>query len=492
MALLEAEHDHQHQTTKPKMHIAILPNLGMGHIIPLFELAKRLVVCDHDIHVSFLLINTDEDNSAARDQYLYSTALPPSLDVVDIPPINVSNIVRDDMLILTRICVMVEESLKSLKSVLIELGKPEALVIDLFCTGAFEICSELSIPVYSFYSPSTAFLTFSLYIPTLDREVEGEFVDLPEPISIPGCSPIRLDDLLDEVRDRKNDQYKWFYLHMSRLPLAAGILVNTWEDFEPVPLKALREHSFFLQLPTPPVYPVGPLIKQDEPMGSSDEECLAWLDNQPADSVLFIALGSGGTLTTGQLLEMAWGLEMSQQKFIWVLRKPDDANASSTFFNVGIDVNDPKSYLPEGFLEKTRGVGLVVNSWVTQVAILRHPSTGGFLSHCGWNSTLESITHGVPIIAWPLYAEQKMNATMLTEEIGVAVKPVKGPGETVVKREEISRVVKLLMESEEGEIIRGRVKKLRDSARRAVDIGGSSYYSLSCLVEKWMNESSKP
>ncbi|KAK0575984.1 hypothetical protein LWI29_010151 [Acer saccharum] len=449
MAVLEADHDHQHQTTKPKMHVAVLPSPGMGHIIPLFELAKRLVVFNHDIHVSFLVINTDQDNSTARDQYLYSTPLPPGLDVVDIPPVNVSDIVRDDMLLATRISVMVGESLKSLKSVLIELGKLEALVIDLLCTGAFEICGELSIPVYSFSTPSTTFLTLSLYLPTLDREVEGEFVDLPEPISIP---------------------------------------VNTWEDFEPVPLKAIREHSFFLQLPTPPVYPIGPLIKQDESLSSSDEECLTWLDNQPADSVLFVALGSGGTLTTEQLFEMAWGLEMSQQKFIWVLRKPDDADASSTFFNVGSDVNDPNSYLPEGFLEKTQGVGLIVKSWTTQVAILRHPSTGGFLSHCGWNSTMESITHGVPIIAWPLYAEQKMNAAMLTEEIEVAMKPVKGPGETVVRREEISRVVRLLMESEEGEIIRSRVKKLRDSASRAVDNGGSSYDSLSCLVEKWKNE----
>ncbi|KAK2660482.1 hypothetical protein Ddye_007015 [Dipteronia dyeriana] len=474
------------------MHVAVLPSPGMGHLIPLFELAKRLAVFNHEIHVSFLVINTDEDNPPARDQYLYSTALPPGLGIVNIPPINVSDVVRDDMLLVTRISVMAEEGFKSLKSVLIELGKPEALVIDLFCTGAFKICSELSIPVYSFCTPSAAFLTFSLYLPTLDREVEGEFIDLPEPISIPGCSPIRPDDLMDPARDRKNEQYKWIFLHISRLPLAAGILVNTWEDLELVPLKAIREHSFFLQLPTPPVYPVGPLIKQDELLSSSDEECLTWLDNKPADSVLFIALGSGGTLTTGQLLEIAWGLEMSQQKFIWVLRKPDDADASSTFFNVGSDVNDPKSYLPKGFLEKTRGVGMVVNSWATQVAILRHPSTGGFLSHCGWNSTVESITHGVPIIAWPLYAEQKMNAAMLTEDIGVAVKPMKGPGETVVRREEISRVVRLLMESEEGEIIRSRVKKLRDSARRAVDIGGSSYNSLSCLVEKWKNEGSKP
>ncbi|KAL5777958.1 hypothetical protein ACOSP7_010884 [Xanthoceras sorbifolium] len=469
-----------------KPHVAVLPSPGMGHIIPLFEFAKRLVV-HHGIRVSFLVINSDED-SAAKDYFLRSTALPSGLDVVDLPPVNVSAIIRDDMLLLTRICVMVEESLKSLKSLLIELGKPEAVVIDLLCTLAFEVCSDLSIPVYSFFTPSTAFLTFSLYLPTLDREVEGEFVDLPEPIPIPGCSPVRPEDLLDQVRDRNNDQYRWYLAHMSRLPLAAGIMLNTWEELEPVSLKAIREHPFFLQIPTPPVYLVGPMIKQDEPLSSSDEECLAWLDNQPSDSVLFIALGSGGTLTTKQLIEMARGLEISQQRFIWVLRRPDDAVASSTFFNVGSDVNDPISYLPEGFLEKTQEVGLVVKSWATQVAILRHPSTGGFLSHCGWNSVLESITHGVPIIAWPLYAEQKMNAAMLTEEIGVAMKPVKGPEETVVRREEISRVVRLLMESKEGKLIRCRVKELQDSARRAPDIDGSSYNSLSCLVEKWKDE----
>ena len=136
------------------------------------------------------------------------------------------------------------------------------------------------------------------------------------------------------------------------------------------------------------------------------------------------------------------GPEMSEQRFILVARNPSDASASAAFFNVGGDQNDPSTYLPEGFAERTQGVGLIVHSWVPQAAILGHSSSGAFLSHCGWNSSLESLSHGVPILAWPLYAEQRMNATLLEEGVGVAVKPVVQPGKKVVGREEIGRVVR--------------------------------------------------
>ncbi|KAF2299902.1 hypothetical protein GH714_005901 [Hevea brasiliensis] len=160
------------ETTKP--HVALLPSPGLGHIIPLFELAKRLVI-HHDFHVSFLVITTNEA-SAAQEQLLRSPTLPSGLDIVELPPVDVCHY-HDDTLVLTRICVIVEESLKSLKSVLIELGNPKALVIDLFCTQAFEVCGELSIPVYSFCTASTALLTLSLYLPTLDREVDEQRIN---------------------------------------------------------------------------------------------------------------------------------------------------------------------------------------------------------------------------------------------------------------------------------------------------------------------------
>jgi len=120
------------------------------------------------------------------------------------------------------------------------------------------------------------------------------------------------------VKDRKNDEYKWYLLNVSRLPLAAGIFVNSWDDLEPVSLKALRENLFFQKIPLPPVYTIGPLIKQDEVVTGKDAEILAWLDDQPPDSVLFVVFGSGGTLTSEQLTELAWGLEMSQQRWYFI------------------------------------------------------------------------------------------------------------------------------------------------------------------------------
>nr|GLL39244.1 anthocyanidin 3-O-glucosyltransferase 5-like [Ipomoea trifida] len=115
-------------------------------------------------------------------------------------------------------------------------------------------------------------------------------------------------------------------------------------------------------------------------------------------------------------------------------------------------------YLPEGFLTRTHKQGLVVPEWAEQTLILRHPSIGGFLSHCGWNSTLESITNGVPMIAWPLYAEQRQNATMLTEELGVAIRPTKLPTKGVIAREEVKKLVKMVLQYEEGKEMRERVE----------------------------------
>ncbi|XP_021896502.1 anthocyanidin 3-O-glucosyltransferase 5-like [Carica papaya] len=468
--------------TPNKTHVAVLSSPGLGHIIPLLELAKRLVIY-HDSHVSFLNITTTE-SSAAQDHLLRSPSLPNGLDIVDLPRVDVATVCSPDIPIAHKIGVIVEESLQSLKSLLIDLGKPKALVIDLFCTQAFEICSQLDIPTYLFFTTSTAFFAFCLYLPTLDHEVEGELVDLPEPIEVPGCTPVRPEDLADPVRHRKTDDYQLFVLLSSRFPLAAGIFLNSWDDLEPVALKAIRENTFYKQIHAPPVYPVGPLVKQDEPLSSKDAEYLAWLDKQPSESVLFVSFGSGGTLSTEQLRELAWGLELSQQRFTWVVRPPCDT-ASGTFFNVGSELNDPKTYLPEGFLERTNALGLVIPSWAPQTTVLRHPSTGGFLSHCGWNSSLESITHGVPMITWPLYAEQRTNATFLTEEVKLAIRPEVERGKTVVRREEIERVVRVLMEGEEGKAIRCRVKELKDSALKSLDYGGSSYESLSCVAKQW-------
>ncbi|GKD97045.1 anthocyanidin 3-O-glucosyltransferase 5-like protein [Tanacetum coccineum] len=254
--------------------------------------------------------------------------------------------------------------------------------------------------------------------------------------------------------------------------------------------QAIKSERFFNNnIPTPPIYPIGPLTKHIESISTKyEKEIIAWLDKQVQDSVLFVALGSGGTLTSEQLTELAWGLELSQQSFIMVVRKPND-NADAAFYSAGSTTSDdPKVYLPDGFEERTNGLGLVVNLWAPQMAVLDHPSTGAFLSHCGWNSTLESVKHGVPVIGWPMYAEQRMNATSLSNEVGVAVKmPVLGDrGEAVlVGRKEIERVVRIVMEGEEGKKIRSTAKELEASGSATLSRGGSSYETLAKVTELW-------
>jgi hydroquinone glucosyltransferase len=126
-------------------------------------------------------------------------------------------------------------------------------------------------------------------------------------------------------------------------------------------------------------------------------------------SVLYVYFGSGGTLSTEQTTELAAGLEASEQKFLWVVHFPSDKDRSAGYFGTSSAEHgndDPLSYLPEGFVERTSGTGLAVPLWAPQVEILNQPAVGGFLSHCGWNSTLESAAAGVPMVAWPLFADQ--------------------------------------------------------------------------------------
>ncbi|CAL5324767.1 hypothetical protein CsSME_00003885 [Camellia sinensis var. sinensis] len=260
--------------------------------------------------------------------------------------------------------------------------------------------------------------------------------------------------------------------------------MGSWEDLESTSLKALRDHKIMRSIVKVPVYPIGPLTKPVEPAGPKSE-LLDWLDKQPSESVIYVSFGSGGTLSAEQIIELAWGLELSQQRFVWVLRPPTEEHGGASYFTSGSGPDGIPDCLPDGFLTRTHNVGVVVPLWAPQLKILSHPSVGGFLSHCGWNSTLESLTNGVPMIAWPLYAEQRMNATMLEEELGVAVKPKVLPTKKVVRRKEIEEMVTSVMESNKHgrKEMKERAKELKNSGKNALSNGGSSYKSM-CEVIK--------
>ncbi|KAG0499297.1 hypothetical protein HPP92_003602 [Vanilla planifolia] len=458
-------------------HIAVLPTPGMGHLFPLAELAKILVSRYH-FTATFITFAVSE-NKATRD---FLSTLPSAISSVSLPAVPLDD-VPPDATIETRMSIVSIRSLPAIRDVLQELRSTTNLVAflaDFFAADSFCIARELGIFYYMFIPTNLQFLTLMFELPTLHATVKCPFQELVEPIKLPGCVPIPGPQILTPLRNRSNDCYRWMLHHADLYHQAQGILVNSFVAMEPRSAKHLtaggRAGSH------PPVYPVGPMI-QSPSATSPTSLCIKWLDEQPQCSVLFVSFGSGGTLTRRQLGELALGLEQSGQRFLFVVRSPSDEDSSSTYFTASTREN-PLSYLPEGFLERTKDVGLVVPSWAPQIEVLSHDATGGFLSHCGWNSTLESVSRGVPMIAWPLFAEQSMNALMLENAARIALRPKAGDDGTF-GREEIARVVRELMEGDGGKEARNRVKELKAAAAAALAEGGSSYAALDEVANKW-------
>ncbi|KAL5572068.1 hypothetical protein UlMin_021665 [Ulmus minor] len=462
-------------------HVAILPSPGMGHLIPLVELAKRLVR-HHGYTVTFV-VPTDGPPTKAHKSVL--EPLPSdAYDHVFLPPVNFDDLPENSK-IETLISLTVARSLDSLREFLkslISRKKLVSLVVDLFATDAFDVAREFNISPYIFFPSSGMALSLFLHLPELDEKFSVEYRELPE-VKIPGCTPIPGKELLDPVQDRKNEAYKWVLHHTKRYRLADGVLANTFKELEPGATAALQER----EPGKPPVYLVGPLVNVEPSTKAEELDCLKWLDEQPHGSVLFVSFGSGGTLSTEQINELALGLEMSEQRFLWVVKRPNDSVSNATYFKVDGGQNDKSDFLPNGFLERTKSRGFVVTTWAPQVQILSHSSTGGFLSHCGWNSTLESVVNGVPIIAWPLFAEQKMNAFLLTQESKLALR-AKANENGIIGKEEIAKLVKALIEGEEGKRLRNQMKDLKEAAKRDLGEGGSSFVALSEVATKWKNQ----
>ncbi|KAH0647154.1 hypothetical protein KY285_032402 [Solanum tuberosum] len=184
------------------------------------------------------------------------------------------------------------------------------------------------------------------------------------------------------------------------------------------------------------------------------------LEKEPINSVVYVSFGSITNLEAEQMLELAWGLKNSNNNnFLWVVRSTEEAKL-------------PKNFLEELKLTSGNNKGLVV-SWCPQLQVLEHESIGCFLTHCGWNSILEAISLGVPMVTMPQWTDQPTNAKLVKDvwEMGVRAKQdEKG----IVRREVIEEGIKLVMEEEKGKVIRENAKKWGELARNVVDEGGSS------------------
>jgi len=242
----------------------------------------------------------------------------------------------------------------------------------------------------------------------------------------------------------------------------SAFIWNALEFLESSALTQIHDHYKV------PVFSVGPLHKIiPTPSGTSfleeDTSCISWLDKQAPKSVVYVSLGSMANMDEKVSTEMAWGLANSNQPFLWVVR-PGSVEGFEWI-----------EFLPEGLATEMKARGLIVK-WAPQKEVLAHSAVGGFWSHCGWNSTLESLSEGVPMLCQPFDLDQKVISRHLSYVWKMGV-------EIVVERGEIEGAIKRVLVSKEGEEMKKRAMEIKEKVKVAVKHGGSSQNSLKELVE---------
>ncbi|XP_027334001.1 hydroquinone glucosyltransferase-like [Abrus precatorius] len=469
-----------------RTHIALVSIPAFSHQVSILEFAKRLINLhqEHTFHFTCIIPTFGSPTNASKP---FFDSLPPTIHYIFLPPVDCEDLQVNGVPIEIQIQLSVSRSMPLVREALTSLinssgsSKVVALIADGMAIEALEFGKEFNILSYIYFPCSIMLLSLCLHSSELDEKVSCEYRDHPKLIEIPGCIPVHGKDLPNSVQERSSLKYKLFLKRGQKYRCVDGLLVNSFMELEPDATRAISQESRC----NPPVYPIGPITQSGPSDPKNGWECLLWLDKQPPNSVLYVSFGSGGTLSQDQINELALGLELSKRKFLWVnLRAPND-RASATYFN-GEGVEDPLHFLPLGFLERTKGKGLVMSGWAPQIEVLGHKSIGAFLSHCGWNSVVESVVQGVPMIAWPLFAEQRTNAALVTDGLKVALRPkANSSGNGLVVKEEISNLIKRLMEGLEREEIRGRMKELQKLAACAMMKDGSSTCTISKLAFKW-------
>nr|AFJ52931.1 UDP-glycosyltransferase 1 [Linum usitatissimum] len=352
---------------------------------------------------------------------------------------------------------------------LLQESQPDCLVADAFFPWATATAAKFGIPRLVFHGMGFFALSVLASLATDEphRKVGSDsepflVPKLPDEIfltrrQLPEAEKEEDEFLVSFFRDAKESEWKSF-----------GVIVNSFCELEPTYVEHYRNTL------GRKAWHIGPLsLSRQAYRGNEDSieahDCLKWLDWKAPDSVIYICFGSMANFEGSQLKEIAMALESCGQHFIWIVRKNDD---------------DKEDWLPEGFEERTEGRGLVIRGWAPQVLILQHQAIGGFVTHCGWNSTLEGVTAGVPMVTWPVSAEQFLNEKLVTDVVKIGVRVGVEQGASyggIVNSDAIEMAVRRLMVEDEGEEMRRRVKMLGKAAAEAVE-GGSSWNDLDNLV----------
>ncbi|KAF7851016.1 hypothetical protein BT93_L4750 [Corymbia citriodora subsp. variegata] len=452
--------------TIPKPHAVCIPYPAQGHINPMLNLTKLLH--HRGFHVTFV-------NTVSNHNCLLQSRGPSSLD--GLPSFQFRTIPDD---LQPR---HFQDLLERFDEESATLGSPKVscVVSDSMLSSTLNVGKVFRVPEVLFWTTSACgFMGYEQYRSLIDKGytlpkdtsyLTNEYLDTIVK-RITGMRNIRLRDLPSFMHSSDLDDRMMVVSMLEdieRSKRASAIVLNTFDRLEHEVLNALR--ALF-----PPIYTLGPLHLLTEQLPNNDTRsigsnllkedlgCLKWLNSKPPGSVMYVSFGSTTKILAKQLEEFAWGFANSGQTFLWVIN-PDMVAGGEAIF-------------PPEVLDMT-GKRIWLARWCPQERVLNHPAVGGFLTHCGWNSIIESIAAGVPMLCWPFFAEQPTNCWYSCGEwgIGMAI-----DGE--VKKEEVERQVRELMEGERGKEMKKKAMEWRQMAREATRPSGSSFLNLDEVINK--------
>ncbi|KAK6946085.1 UDP-glucuronosyl/UDP-glucosyltransferase [Dillenia turbinata] len=446
----------------PEIKALFLPFPAHSHMLPALDIAKLFAL--HGVKCTIVTTPVNAPIFTKAIQKTQHLGLEITLKIIKFPTVeaglpqdceNSEQVTSAEMTwkFFKAIAMLQEPFEKILRDV-----QPQCIVADSFFPWASHVASKFGIPRLSFSGTGFFSLCSSeslrLYKPHAKVSSDSETFEIP---GLPDTVKLTRKQIPDPTSD---DEFNSFY---ELEPTYANHFMNV--------LKRRAWH----------IGPVSVCNREREEKAQrgkeaaiAEHECLTWLDSKDPNSVVYVCFGSMALFDASQLREIAVALEASGKQFIWVVRKNKDGNEN-------------EDWLPSGFEERMKDRGLIIRGWAPQMLILDHKAIGAFVTHCGWNSTLEGISSGLPLVTWPLFAEQFMNEKLVTQvlkiRVSVGVQQFARFGGETVKSERIEEAICKIMEGEEAENIRSKAKEFGDLAKKVVERGGSFYRDLKALIE---------